>query len=119
MTDSSGHPIFFSLIQGTQLKLLLGRTRSDRPCSLTDASMPEHEALPSSHKMCLQIEAVISFCSGEHQEPTQRRSAKLKKSAGKLENIICQTALFDWIIILVRLKVMKSVLLDMMNIVKK
>ena len=30
-----------------------------------DASLPEHEALPSSHKICLQIEAVIFICSGE------------------------------------------------------
>ena len=29
-----------------------------------DASMPEHEALPS-HKMCLQIEAIIFIYSGE------------------------------------------------------
>ena len=30
-----------------------------------DASLTGHEALPSSHKMCLQIEAVIFICSGE------------------------------------------------------
>ena len=29
----SGHPIY-SVLQGIQLELLLGRTRSDRPCSL-------------------------------------------------------------------------------------
>ena len=62
----SGHPIY-SVIQGIQLKRLSGRTRSDRPYSLhrCDASLPEHEALPSSNKMCLQTEAVIFICSGE------------------------------------------------------
>ena len=37
-----------------------------------NASMPEHEALPSSHKMCLQIEAVIFICSGENLTPSIR-----------------------------------------------
>ena len=55
----------FYIKQGIQLKLLLGRARSDRPWSLHHASMPEHEALPSSYKMCVQIEAVIVICSGE------------------------------------------------------
>ena len=30
-----------------------------------DASLPEHDALPLSHQMCMQIEAVIFICSGE------------------------------------------------------
>ena len=55
----SGHPIY-SILQGKQLEWLLGRTRSDRPCSI-----PQHTALPSSHKMQLQIEAVVFICSGE------------------------------------------------------
>ena len=41
-----------------------------------------------------------------HQELIQQGSAKLKKSAGKLGTIICQMTLFDWLIMLVRLKVM-------------
>ena len=60
----SDHPKY-SILQGIQLELLLGRTRYDRHVHCIDASMPEHEALPSSHKMCLQIEAVIFICSGE------------------------------------------------------
>ena len=31
----------------------------------TDAFMPEHEALPLSKKMCLQIVAVTFICSGK------------------------------------------------------
>ena len=54
-----------SILQGIQLKQLSGRTQSDRPCSLTQhhASTPEHEALPLSNKMCLQIVAVTFICS--------------------------------------------------------
>ena len=58
-----GHPIH-SILQGIQLRLLSVRTQSDRPCSLHHASIPEHETLRSSHKMCLQIVAVTFICSG-------------------------------------------------------
>ena len=34
-------------------------------CPWSVMSLIQHEELPSSHKMCLQIEAVISICLGE------------------------------------------------------
>ena len=56
----SGHPIDTCITNCYQL----GHDLIDHVHCI-DASLPEHEALPSSHKMCLQIEAVIFICTGE------------------------------------------------------
>ena len=49
-----GHPIF-SILQGIQLELQSGRTRSDRPCLLHHASMPKQikvTATICNHILC-------------------------------------------------------------------
>ena len=56
------HPLY--ILYSIQLKLLSGRTHSDRTCSLHHASIPHHEALGMSHTVCFQIVAATFICSG-------------------------------------------------------
>ena len=53
----SGYPVYCKL-QGIQLEV--GHDLIDHVYCIS-TSMPEHEAVPLSHKTCLQIEAVISI----------------------------------------------------------
>ena len=50
----SGYPMY-CILQGIQLEV--GHDLTDHVYCI-NISMPEHEAVPLSHKMCLQIEAV-------------------------------------------------------------
>ena len=53
----------YCILQGIQLEV--GHYLIDHVYCI-NTSMPEHEAVPLSHKTCLQIEAVFDLAKTEH-----------------------------------------------------